>query len=455
LAPDAGRAPTRNVGILLAFGATSTQPTGILSGGPEPQRKNMNVSNWKEKREFVWEQMRPLEEAGLGHRKRGPSRDNFMLDPVNAEGKRLTARPDAKGGFIRAEKGGLLFRGALPEWRALLPEALLKRSINTRSEKQKGLGFRWTQIDESDIKRLFAAVMGEVRLRRQNTESRNFWALSADPRRYRITDAIGSLSVDWWKTKGSKVRKGDGVVIWKLRGNGERRGVIALGEVVTGPEVRDDKSNLFHIHPEGGAERVERVGVRYIPLRDPLWIGGQHDALLSNLNVARAHGGTVFKVEPEQWENLAAIAPENASDLETSGGGIYTGGQGFGLTPQERKAVEARAMKLAIAHYQGAWDQVEDVSASRCYDLECRTGRKVHHVEVKGTTGDGGSVLVTKNGVEHAQKHFPHVSLFVVSGIELDQKSGAAIGGKIRVLAPWDIKGCKLVPLSYQCLIPE
>ena len=76
---------------------------------------------------------------------------------------------------------------------------------------------------------------------------------------------------------------------------------------------------------------------------------------------------------------------------------------------------------------------------------------------MKGTTGDGGSVLLTRNEAEHAREHYPNVSLFVVSRIELSQKSGAAVGrrGNIRVLDPWDVKTCKLVALSYQCLLPE
>jgi hypothetical protein len=60
-----------------------------------------------------------------------------------------------------------------------------------------------------------------------------------------------------------------------------------------------------------------------------------------------------------------------------------------------------------------------------------------------------------KNEVEHARQYFPNVSLFVVSGIRFDQKTSAAAGGKIRMLDPWDIKSCILVPLSYQCYLSE
>ena len=173
----------------------------------------------------------------------------------------------------------------------------------------------------------------------------------ANPKLYRITDAIVSLEIDWWKTARSQIRKGDGVVIWQTLNNRKQRGVIALGAVVAGPEKREDASNPFHIDPNGSAENVERVGVRYLPLRNPLWIGGPHDALVRDLSAARSRG-PVFRVTPEQWKVLAAFALKDVSDFETTRGGIFSSGQGRGLIPQEPKAVAGHAMKLAINHYR-------------------------------------------------------------------------------------------------------
>ena len=55
------------------------------------------------------------------------------------------------------------------------------------------------------------------------------WALVANPKFYRIEDAVQHISVDKWTTKGKPIRKGDLVVIWKAKGNEADRGVVALG----------------------------------------------------------------------------------------------------------------------------------------------------------------------------------------------------------------------------------
>jgi hypothetical protein len=195
------------------------------------------MSHRTKKREFVWQQMRLPEEAGLGRREEfSQNRDKFILDPENPKAMRLSFKPDAKGGFVRSDNGSLLFRKARPELGARLPEELLNRSM--KRKKERGLEFGWGQINESDIKLLFAAVMG-----------------------------------------------------------------LAASQL---PDARDlDASDVISSH-----------------------------------------------------------------------------GQGFGLTSLQRKAVEARAMKLAIEHYRKTWEHVKDVSASRCYDLECRCGRKTPRVEV-------------------------------------------------------------------------
>jgi hypothetical protein len=50
----------------------------------------------------------------------------------------------------------------------------------------------------------------------------------------------------------------------------------------------------------------------------------------------------------------AKFGPQETGDLETRVGQILSGGQGFGLNSQERKAIEARSMEAAIAHYKKA-----------------------------------------------------------------------------------------------------
>jgi len=157
-------------------------------------------------------------------------------------------------------------------------------------------------------------------------------------------------------------------------------------------------------------------------------------------------------------------APDgDASDLGVSkdGGEEATSarfGQGRGLTQPERRAVEVRAMQLAEAHYRRAWNEVHDVSTRESYDLLCLRGGAELRVEVKGTTGDGSSVILTKNEVRHAREQHPHIALFVVHGIALERRgtdTPVATGGKVRVFEPWNLDaGFSLEPETYRCVLP-
>src|SRR5579871_521914 len=77
---------------------------------------------------------------------------------------------------------------------------------------------------------------------------RRYWAFNALPDLYRIEDAVASLVFDSWSTKGRPIQRGDRVIIWKASGRRHgRRGVVALGEVATDPELRRDGDNPFWI----------------------------------------------------------------------------------------------------------------------------------------------------------------------------------------------------------------
>ena len=73
-------------------------------------------------------------------------------------------------------------------------------------------------------------------------------------------------------------------------------------------------------------------------------------------------------------------------------------------------------------------------------------------MEVKGTTGDGATVLLTPNQVAHARRQHPHVALFVVAGIQVAAAadgSPRATGGTAHVYEPWQVDDGALVPVGY------
>lgn len=286
-----------------------------------------------------------------------------------------------------------------------------------------------------------------------------YWAFLADPRLYRIEDAVRELEGDSWATKGSAVAVGDRVLIWKAKGNEPVRGIVALGEVLTDPApLRGDSE--YWVDPSAGRAIEDHVHFRYV--RPPgllLWLDGPQDAILRNLNVSRARGGTVFHVTPEQWASVVEAAggwPQEAPEVEDVRAVIKDLGrsQGFQSSPEVRRVVELHAMERARAHLEALGWRVEDVSARKSYDLHCtRLDEEDLRVEVKGATGDGSAVLLTPNEVEHARVYHPQVALVVVSDIDVTgtgSPNPVAHAGTLRVWNPWALGEGHLTAMGYR-----
>ena len=133
-------------------------------------------------------------------------------------------------------------------------------------------------------------------------------------------------------------------------------------------------------------------------------------------------------------------------------------GQGRGLSSKANRAIELCAMARAMEYYEAQGYRVQDVSNDRrSFDLLCQRPDRKLRVEVKGTTGDASSVLITANEARHARKHHLDVALFVVYRISLferDSSTPTASGGFVRILDPWHIDSCLLEPTAYRCVLP-
>jgi hypothetical protein len=128
------------------------------------------------------------------------------------------------------------------------------------------------------------------------------------------------------------------------------------------------------------------------------------------------------------------------------------GGQGRGLDAVQRGAVEDRAMRVVMLRLEGEGWEVSDVSREYVgYDLLAMRGNEQMHVEVKGTTGEGLSVLLTKNEVRHA-RHDGRAVLAVVSGIRLVRAGEDWSGehGTETVFRPWRPDQGRLTALVYE-----
>lgn len=185
-----------------------------------------------------------------------------------------------------------------------------------------------------------------------------------------------------------------------------------------------------------GGNRNKRIRLMLAAGKDPL--PSDLEGFLS--------GGTREPPEIEDALNASAIA---AGKRPSRGG--------FRQSPDDRRAIELRAMELAQdkLETEGCTD-ICDVSACESYDLRCDQRGDELHVEVKGTTSTGERILLTRNEVGHAHEWYPNVALVVVSGIQLTEREGlrVALGGRARLINPWELLDAALEPISYECVVP-
>lgn len=150
-------------------------------------------------------------------------------------------------------------------------------------------------------------------------------------------------------------------------------------------------------------------------------------------------GSNIF-AEPE-----VAVEKESAAAAEEAF--AQSKGQGFARTPEERQALEDRAMAVAKKYFRDEGFGVENVSARRPYDLLCRRGTRELHVEVKGTTTDGVAIVLTNNEVKHACDPRNSCVLFILHSIRLEGQK--ATGGRQLILNPWRLQQARLTPINY------
>ncbi len=127
-------------------------------------------------------------------------------------------------------------------------------------------------------------------------------------------------------------------------------------------------------------------------------------------------------------------------------------GWGSGLTALEKKIVEKHAVKLAIEHLAKlGYQEIEDVGDHESFDLRASGPAEQLSVEVKGSTGNASSVMLTRNEVSFQRNAYPLNGLFIVSNIKLvEGEILTASGGDILFISPWAIDDESLKPISYQ-----
>lgn len=158
---------------------------------------------------------------------------------------------------------------------------------------------------------------------------------------------------------------------------------------------------------------------------------------------------------------------EDGQVMEDAARTATAGGQGFKPDQAERKAIEDRAMEAARKHYaDDDWlenDADTEACKSNPFDLILRRNGEIKHVEVKGTTGAGITVILTEGEVKHvrdgceATEPCHTVALFILTGIEIAKGTDGkpkATGGRKQVHDPWHLTD-GLQAKTYSYLVPS
>lgn len=302
----------------------------------------------------------------------------------------------------------------------------------------------------------------------------NYWAFRANPEYFSVEEAVEEAireqKEDTWLVRNRQVRAGDRAIIWKEQGTGLHKGIVALAEVLENPRLMKDPNTKYWVNQSTANEVANRVVIRYLISPNlPLWEGMTNVKVIEEkkLNIQQPYSqGSAFHVKPEQWEEIREAIGEwpipEIVDAELAIAeviGKKRSGQGFRIGVAERKEIENHAMQAAKSHYEEQGWSVTDVSATCSYDLLCkRDNGEELHVEVKGTTSDGQQILLTRNEVEHARYRFPHVALFVLANIKIEQtptREVQASGGEKLPIDPWNVDEGMLSPLAYAYKIPK
>ncbi len=156
------------------------------------------------------------------------------------------------------------------------------------------------------------------------------------------------------------------------------------------------------------------------------------------------------RYRPAPTASVAADAPRRAFGSSK--------GQGWINDQAKKKAIENYAMARARAHFEAAGWTVEDVATEYLgYDLRCTRGVEQQRVEVKGTTGAGVSVILTKNEVAQAHDEPRGSALVVVAMIDAQRVEDEWVcsGGVVRILTDWDPRGAgQLEVEQYKYTLP-
>lgn len=273
----------------------------------------------------------------------------------------------------------------------------------------------------------------------------------------------------------------DAVELWSDFVSGARIGNINVGDNAllvqagTGTIAFWGRGKVEAVRRDGSEVRyVERFSTpfvirsdirsRYPSLASHAWKDGRVPIFLALTEDARGMyvpggmTGVAFPLSPEDAAILTRTISSNLprsqvrdSDSGSSGSPTEPSerspGQGFSGDSAEARLLEGEAMRVAKVHFEKEGFTVLDEHVGHPYDLRCTRGTITRYVEVKGTSSEGRSVLVTRGEVQFAREHTADSVLFVCHSLRVE--AGKVSGGVVEIESPWDPSDDSLDPTGY------
>lgn len=307
-------------------------------------------------------------------------------------------------------------------------------------------------------------------MQEQADDARRTWIFQANPERFSIPEMLTYASAEeptpWAVTRyADRIRPGDRMLLWEA---GRDAGVLALATITSDVYVLEEADDFGDTKVDFVITDLVRPRLRRQDLLD--------HAVLKDLQILRVPNATNFLVTDEQWlalRDLANTVPLETSDeewvdeawsdqewsdeFERRGHGSSVDGRG---RPEgagrragaaARRAIELRAVEIVAKMLTERGYAVEDVGARKSFDLlATRPDGEVLEVEVKGTTGVGSTVQLTRNEVSRAGQR-GEAALAIVAGIQLSGTDAApeAAGGALRWFHPWTPAEDDLTPVAF------
>lgn len=263
----------------------------------------------------------------------------------------------------------------------------------------------------------------------------------------------------WWASRGNYARRAGVTARWLPGYSVALAGYTPLAPPLPISAIRERRDAILGLRAELQAlHRNQPLYFPWTPYGDTLstfqtYLAKFPAAALDILPEVAAAFEVLTDAEAQPAEGHPEL-DEAERDLATAAGRPRPArkgkGQGFVVDSVVKVAIEAHAMNAARVHYE-AIGVVTNKSRTESYDYVVLIDGEEWHVEVKGTSGDIGQVLLTPNEVDHA-RDYPCVALFVLSNIEVvrDDDGVRMGGGRPTILHPWELDASRLTPVGYR-----